>query len=114
MAPRAGTSAGLRPWGGPGRRAPARRPQATADHPGSPGDAAGYSTGRLPRCVIVPLPVAASRPSFRRRMRSAAPNPWPPLARVAAPTRKAGKVNGLSVLQVEGQYSLGWRDILDV
>jgi hypothetical protein len=47
-------------------------------------------------------------------MRSAAPNPWPPLARVAAPTRKAGKVNGLSVLQVEGQYSLGWRDILDV
>ena len=69
--------------------------QATADHPGSPGDAAGNSTGRLPRCVIVPLPVAASRSSFRRRMRSAAPHPRTPLARVAAPTRQAGKVNGL-------------------
>ena len=30
---------------------------------------------------------------------------WP-LARIAAPTKKAGKVNGLSVLQAEGQYSL--------
>ncbi len=88
--------AALAPASGLGEApAGARRPdaQATADQPDSPGDAAGYSTGRLPRCVIVLLPVAASRPSFRRRMRSAAPNPSP-LARVAAPTRKAGKVNG--------------------
>ncbi len=34
--------------------------------------------------------------------------------RVAAPTRKTGKVNGLSVLEVKGQYSLGGGDILDV
>ncbi len=32
-----GASAGLRPWGGPGRRAPGRPEQVAVDQPGSPG-----------------------------------------------------------------------------
>lgn len=114
MAPRAGTSAG------PGRgEAPAgaRRPDALrpplniqahpATEPGTPRAVflgASLSRSRSPR-LGRPFGVACGRLRRIPGRRS------PGSLRLRG---RAGKVNGLSVLQVEGQYSLGWRDILDV
>src|SRR5215467_9128427 len=59
-APRAGTSASLRPWGPRSARAGPNRQPAT-DRTVSSGDATGAMRCRLPRRPIVPLPAVASQ-----------------------------------------------------
>ena len=55
-APRPAIAPGLRPWGGPGRRAPASCPQLAADLLGSSGHATGAARCGLPRRSHCPAP----------------------------------------------------------